>query len=47
MAPRGTKTAALGIEDRLWKSANQLRSSMDPAVYKHVVLGLLFLKFVA
>lgn len=47
MAPRGTRTAALGIEDALWKSANQLRSSMDPAVYKHVVLGLLFLKFVS
>lgn len=47
MASRGTKTAALGIEDALWKSANQLRSSMDPAVYKHVVLGLLFLKFVS
>lgn len=47
MAPRGTRTEALGIEDALWKSANQLRSSMDPAVYKHVVLGLLFLKFVS
>lgn len=47
MAPRGTNTAALGIEAALWKSANQLRSTMDPAAYKHVVLGLLFLKFVS
>lgn len=47
MAPRGTKTASLGLEDALWASANQLRSSMDAAEYKHVVLGLLFLKYVS
>lgn len=47
MAARGTKTAALGLEDALWKSANKLRSSMDSAEYKHVVLGLLFLKYVS
>lgn len=47
MAPRGTKTAALGLEDALWAAANQLRSSMDAAEYKHVVLGLLFLKYVS
>jgi type I restriction enzyme M protein len=47
MASRGTKTASLGLEDALWASANQLRSSMDAAEYKHVVLGLLFLKYVS
>jgi type I restriction enzyme M protein len=47
MAPRGTKTASLGLEDALWKAANQLRSNMDAAEYKHVVLGLLFLKYVS
>jgi len=47
MAPRGTKTAPLGLEDALWAAANQLRSNMDAAEYKHVVLGLLFLKYVS
>lgn len=47
MAARGTKTSALGLEDALWESANRLRSSMDAAEYKHVVLGLLFLKYVS
>lgn len=47
MAPRGTKTASLGLEDALWAAANQLRSNMDAAEYKHVVLGLLFLKYVS
>ena len=36
----------LGIEDVLWKAADKLRSSMDASEYKHVVLGLLFLKYV-
>lgn len=47
MAPRGTKTTSLGLEDALWAAANQLRSNMDAAEYKHVVLGLLFLKYVS
>mgnify|MGYP000863797462 CR=1 FL=1 len=47
MAARGTKTTALGLEDALWEAANRLRSSMDAAEYKHVVLGLLFLKYVS
>jgi type I restriction enzyme M protein len=33
------------IEDSLWDSANKLRGSVEPAEYKHVVLGLIFLKF--
>jgi type I restriction enzyme M protein len=33
------------IEETLWNSANKLRGSVEPAEYKHVVLGLIFLKF--
>ncbi len=33
------------IEVTLWESANKLRGSVEPAEYKHVVLGLIFLKF--
>ncbi len=32
------------LEAALWDSANKLRSNMHPAEYKHVVLGLIFLK---
>ena len=33
------------IEVTLWESANKLRGSVEPAEYKHIVLGLVFLKF--
>jgi type I restriction enzyme M protein len=33
------------IEVTLWEAANKLRGSVEPAEYKHVVLGLVFLKF--
>lgn len=35
------------LEKKLWTAADKLRSSLDAAVYKHVVLGLLFLKYVS
>lgn len=35
------------LEKKLWASADKLRSSLDAAVYKHVVLGLIFLKYVS
>lgn len=35
------------IEISLWESANKLRGSVEPSEYKHVVLGLIFLKFVS
>jgi type I restriction enzyme M protein len=38
---------SLGLEASLWKAADQLRSNMDAAEYKHVVLGLIFLKYVS
>jgi len=37
----------LGFEDVLWKAADKLRGSMDSSEYKHVVLGLVFLKYVS
>ncbi len=33
------------IEEILWDSANKLRGTVEPSEYKHVVLGLIFLKF--
>ena len=40
-------TGNVGFEETLWKSADKLRSSMDAAEYKHVVLGLIFLKYIS
>jgi type I restriction enzyme M protein len=52
--PRMTKrttpvitSATLGFEAKLWAAANALRGSMDAAEYKHVVLGLIFLKYIS
>jgi type I restriction enzyme M protein len=39
--------ANLGFEDKLWQAADALRGSMDAAEYKHVVLGLIFLKYIS
>ncbi len=39
--------AALGFESKLWDAADSLRSNMDAAEYKHVVLGLIFLKYIS
>jgi type I restriction enzyme M protein len=39
------QTKEKSIEVALWESANKLRGSVEPAEYKHVVLGLIFLKF--
>jgi len=35
------------LEKKLWASADKLRSNMDAAEYKHVVLGLIFLKYIS
>jgi len=35
------------LEKKLWSSADKLRSNMDAAEYKHVVLGLIFLKYIS
>ena len=39
--------ANLGFEEKLWQAADRLRGHMDPAEYKHVVLGLVFLKYIS
>ncbi|MFH1892664.1 MAG: class I SAM-dependent DNA methyltransferase [Candidatus Zixiibacteriota bacterium] len=39
--------ANLGFERELWQAADALRSNMDAAEYKHVVLGLIFLKYIS
>jgi type I restriction enzyme M protein len=48
-ATNGTNgnSANLGFESELWRAADALRSNMDAAEYKHVVLGLLFLKYIS
>lgn len=40
-------TANIGFEEKLWKTADKLRGSMDASEYKHVVLGLIFLKYIS
>lgn len=35
------------LEKTLWAAADKLRSNMDAAEYKHVVLGLIFLKYIS
>ncbi|MBU1472083.1 MAG: type I restriction-modification system subunit M N-terminal domain-containing protein [candidate division Zixibacteria bacterium] len=37
----------LGFERELWRAADALRSNMDAAEYKHIVLGLIFLKYIS
>lgn len=39
--------AVIGFEEKLWLAADKLRGSMDPGEYKHVVLGLVFLKYIS
>jgi len=47
MAKDGNNGANLGFESELWRAADALRSNMDAAEYKHVVLGLIFLKYIS
>ena len=35
------------LENHLWKAADKLRKNIDAAEYKHVVLGLIFLKYIS
>ena len=43
----GNSGAVTGYESELWQMADALRGSMDAAEYKHVVLGLIFLKYIS
>ncbi len=42
-----SSAATVGYEAQLWLMADALRGSMDAAEYKHVVLGLIFLKYIS
>ena len=44
---RQSTGATTGYEAQLWRMADALRGSMDAAEYKHVVLGLIFLKYIS
>ena len=48
-ASRSSKSngATLGFEAKLWQAADLLRNNLDAAQYKHVVLGLIFLKYIS
>lgn len=45
--PEASSSANIGFEAQLWQTADALRGSMDAAEYKHVTLGLLFLKYIS
>ncbi|MYG97010.1 MAG: SAM-dependent DNA methyltransferase, partial [Gammaproteobacteria bacterium] len=46
--PREKDTGAnLGFEAKLWAAADKLCANMEPSEYKHVVLGLIFLKYIS
>jgi type I restriction enzyme M protein len=42
-----TNGHGLGFEQKLWSAADKMRNNMDAAEYKHVVLGLIFLKYIS
>src|SRR5574340_936730 len=44
---RDSGQSDIGYEAQLWQMADALRGSMDAAEYKHVVLGLIFLKYIS
>ena len=44
---KNTQSANLGFEAKLFLAADKLRSSMDASEYKHVALGLVFLKYIS
>ena len=44
---RGNSKEPESLEARLWDAANRMRSSVEPGEYKHVVLGLVFLRYIS
>ncbi|MCK9331342.1 MAG: type I restriction-modification system subunit M [Candidatus Cloacimonetes bacterium] len=40
-------TVSLGFEDKLWEMADKLRGNIQSSEYKHVILGLVFLKYIS
>ena len=47
MASTPANTTNIGFEQQIWAAADILRGNMDAAEYKHVVLGLIFLKYIS
>lgn len=47
MVRQAKKVAAKSLEQRLWETADALRGNQEPSEYKHVVLGLVFLKYIS
>ncbi|HMR41968.1 MAG TPA: class I SAM-dependent DNA methyltransferase [Ignavibacteria bacterium] len=47
MAKKKENKSEEPIEKKLWKAADKLRKNMDAAEYKHIVLGLIFLKYIS
>ena len=40
-------TVNLGFENKLWEMADKLRGNIESSEYKHVILGLVFLKYIS
>ena len=47
MDNNGQITATIGFEQQIWKAADILRGNIDASEYKHVILGLIFLKYIS
>jgi type I restriction enzyme M protein len=47
MAKKATTEKQNNFEETLWDTANKLRGSVESSEYKHVVLSLIFLKFIS
>ncbi|MEE4312971.1 MAG: class I SAM-dependent DNA methyltransferase [Desulfofustis sp.] len=47
MAKKNGSSANIGFEEKLWLGADKLRGSMDASEYKHIILGLIFLKYIS
>ena len=45
--PKKSETKKVDLKETLWKAADKLRNQMDAAEYKHIVLGLIFLKYIS
>ena len=44
---KSTGTANIGFEEKFWLGVDKLRGSMDASEYKHIILGLIFLKYIS
>mgnify|MGYP005767799927 CR=1 FL=1 len=44
---KNDNTAEIGFEEKIWAAADKLRGNIDASEYKHVILGLVFLKYLS